>query len=433
MNIFAELVNAFSPHRDGFIFMWILASIALIASCIIIERWFAINRYTDVDAELFIQKIRQLIGEGKSTQAHELCRGGSSIMLARVLGAGIEKSLQTPQMIKSAMEEESLGVISRLEKGSSLILMFGNVSTLLGLMGTIYGLILSFAAVARPDIDPILKSSLLAQGISTAMNTTLLGLMISVPCVFMFSALRTKIDNAIKDLDRYALALLKIINPSDIPQTSYRVSGRRLKEEVDTEPNIAPMMNLMVILIPLLLSSAEFVKIGAIELKLPETAGDAAAAASAPQTPKDAKVNLGVVITAKGFNLLHYFKADSSGSQAGSRNPQIPLREDGQYDFEALNRELAEVKRLALKNILSAVHPGISNDATLLKLFTTWSKNDFSAIEAFKDHEDIKIVAQDTIPYQVVVSVMDAARGASSPYGTVTMFPNVSLAGGIVQ
>ena len=67
-----------------------------------------------------------------------------------------------------------------------------------------------------------------------------------------------------------------------------------------------------------------------------------------------------------------------------------------------------------------------------MQLYTFYTKNDFSGIEGFKDHEDIKIVAEEQIRYETVIAVMDAARGTGTPYGNVTMFPNVSLAGGII-
>jgi biopolymer transport protein ExbD len=60
-------------------------------------------------------------------------------------------------------------------------------------------------------------------------------------------------------------------------------------------------------------------------------------------------------------------------------------------------------------------------------------KHNFRVIELFEDHESVKIVAEDKIKYETIVSVMDAARGISTPRGNVTLFPNVSIAGGIVQ
>lgn len=432
MNIFTELIDSFKPGSDGFLFMWVLALIAFLAFFLIVERWVDIGRRTNVNGAKLSDRIRDLIRENRFSEAYALCVTGKRRALPRILGAGIKKAEETPEMVRSAMEEETLHHIPILEKRLNLILMFGNVATLLGLMGTIFGLILSFDAVAQPGVDPIEKSSMLASGISTAMNTTLLGLMISVPCVLLYSIIKARIELSIQEIDRYAVSVLKVLMPAHVVQKDYKVSAKRIKEEVDTEPNIAPMMNLMVILIPLLLSSAEFVKIGAIELKLPESA-QGGGEGGADEEKKDAKLDLGVVVTSKGFNLFHYFKEESKGQDEASvsQRAEIPLV-NGEYDYKTLNKLLAEVKRKALKEIVGAARP-VPDDATLIQLYTNYSQNDFSSVQTFSDHENVKIVAEDAIKYQVVVSVMDAARGANTPHGKVTMFPNVSIAGGIIQ
>ncbi len=433
MNVFSELFRSFTPQQDGFLFMWTLAGVLAAAVVLVVERWFSIKRRTDVDGACLLDRVGSLVREERYDEAYQLCLTAGPRALPRILGAGIKKAPETPGLIRSAMEEETLHAIPRLEKRVDLILMFGNVSTLLGLMGTIYGLILSFAAVARPDVDPIEKSSLLAAGISTAMNTTLFGLMISVPCVLAYSIFRSKIDIAVRDIDRYAAGLLRFLLPGQAIRKDYRVSGRRIKQEVDTEPNIAPMMNLMVILIPLLLSSAEFVKIGAIELKLPESTGGAASGAGeGAEHEPEAKLNLGVVIKSEGFDLFHYFAEENESESTDTSGVEIP-KKDGDYDFGELNSRLAEVKKQSLRSIIAAKHPEIPEGATLLQLYNNYIKNDYSGVGAFRDHEAIKIVAEDSVKYQVVVSVMDAARGTRTPNGKVTMFPNVSLAGGIVQ
>ena len=439
MNIFVELIRAFSPDQSGFAFMWILAFLALSALGLIIERWLDIRKRTNVDAESFIDHLKVLIKEKKIDEAYKLCHAAERRALPRIVGAGIKRKGQPTEVILSAMEEESLHLIPVLEKRINYILMVGNISTLLGLMGTIFGLILSFAAVARPDVDPVEKSSLLAAGISTAMNTTLLGLMISVPCVLIFSIFKSKVDNTVQEIDRYAASLLKVLLPMESVRKEYRVSGRRIKQEVDTEPNIAPMMNLMVILIPLLLSSAEFVKIGAIELKLPESSGAGGGGGGGPsEEKKDVKLDLGIVITKKGFDLFHYFKAPEKEKEkketevADTPKPVAVPMKKGEYDFEGLNAALADVKKKALFEIVRAVNAGVPEGSTLLQLYNHYSKNDYSAIETFKDHESVKIVAEEEIKYETVVSDMDAARGTKTPHGNVSMFPNVSLAGGII-
>jgi biopolymer transport protein ExbB len=429
MDIFREFVIAFSPQQSGFFFMWILAGIAFAAVLMMLERWLFLNRYTNIDAGRFVDRLLALVRDDKLPDAHALCASGSSRALPAVLGAGIKRAIEVPDMIALGMEEESLHVLPRLEKRLNLIVTFGNLATLLGLMGTIYGLILAFAAVAQPDVSPVEKSSLLAVGISAAMNTTLLGLVIAVPCVLIYSIFRSRVDETVAEIDRYAVALMKVLLPESGVKKSYRVSDRRIREEVDTEPNIVPFMNLMVVLIPLLLSSSEFVKLGMIELKLPESAAGGGGPGGEGEEKKNAKVDLGIVITEKGFNLFHYFKKDSAATGDAVEIPKV----DGAYDFVALNKKVAEVKRRALYEIIRLAKPDLPREMELWKLALLYSKNDLSSVTMFSDHENVKIVADDKIHYQTVVSVMDAARGIKTPNGNVTLFPNVSIAGGIVQ
>ncbi len=436
MNIFTELIKALSPDQDGFVFMWILIVLAISAIALIIERWFDIRRRTNVNASGFIEKITDLIRKNKIDEAYGICASGGRRALPRIIGAGLRKAKEPTEIILNAMEEESLHMIPILEKRINYILVLGNISTLLGLMGTIFGLILSFAAVARPDVNPIVKSSLLASGISTAMNTTLLGLIISVPCVLVFSIFRSKIDKAVQEIDRYAASTLKVLLPRENVRKEYRVTGRRLKQEVDTEPNIAPMMNLMVILIPLLLSSAEFVKIGAIELKLPE-ASQAGGDSDNSEDKEVAKLDLGIVITRNGFNLFHYFKKTEENVKNEKKEvPEVDKKveipkKDGKYDYHTLNAALAEVKKETLFGIIHSINPKLPKEATLTQLDNHFKKNDYSAVKSFVDQNDVKIVAEEQIRYETVIEVMDAARGTQTPNGKVTMFPNVSLAGGV--
>lgn len=428
MDTLKEFLISFRPDQSGFFFMWILVALALLAIVIVAERWICINLRSNVDAPRFVDKLISLIRDGRPDDAVALCASGGKRALPRILGAGIIRSRTAPEMVRSAMEEESLHMIPLLEKRLNIIASCGNIATLIGLMGTIYGLILAFAAVARPDVSPVEKSSLLAVGISAAMNTTLLGLMIAVPSVLAYSILRSRVDGIVAEIDRYAVAMIKVLTPADMVLKSYKVSDRRIKEEVETEPNMVPFMNLMVVLIPLLLSSSEFLKLGMIEIKLPESS-QGEGTGSAGQASEQAKLDLGIVVTSKGFNLVHYFKQD----QKKDDGVEIPVLKNGSYDYSALNKKLAEIKQKALLEVLRTIKPDLPDDADLWLLYSTYLRHNFRVIEVFEDHESIKIVAEDKIKYETIVSVMDAARGISTPRGNVTLFPNVSIAGGIVQ
>ncbi len=426
MGILNEFFRSFSPSQNGFVFMWILSGIAVASLFVIIERWIGLARRTNIDSFRFVERLGQLIKEGKLPEAYGLCMSGKNRILPQILGAGIQRASVSSEMVPLAMEEESLRQIPILERRIDFIAACGNLATLLGLMGTIYGLILAFSAVARPEVSPLEKSSMLATGISAAMNTTLLGLMIAVPCVLAYSAIRNRIDETVSEIDRYAVSVIKLLVSQKEIGKSYRISDRRIRQEIETEPNIVPFMNLMVVLIPLLLSSSEFVKLGMIELKLPESS--AAGGGDEENVPKNAKLDLGVAITKKGFNLFHYFRKDTLKPS----EVDIPLI-DGEFNYAELNRRLAEVKRMVLYEMIRAVKPDLHPQTDLWKLWRLYTQNDFCSAGIFDDHENVKIVAEDRINYQTVVSVMDAARSAVTPAGTVTLFPNVSIAGGIVQ
>ena len=430
MDFLIELGKAFLPSRDAFVFMWILAVLGLVAVATALERWMSLKRRTDYDALGLYEKVKRYLDEKKMEEAFTLCASGGKRALPRILAAGIKKAREEPHLIAGAMAEESTHMAAALEKRLNILVMFGNVFTLFGLLGTVYGLIMSFNAVSKPEIAAIEKSAMLAAGISTAMNSTLVGLSLSVLTVMLYAFVRARVDASLNEIDRYSVATLNLLIPPDITQKKLTALSRGREEEEVADADVTPMLNLMVILIPVLLTSSEFVKVGAIELKLPESSQASGGAAG---VPLDAKLDVGVVITSKGFNVFNYFKSEDKSPQQkpGGIVPDIPIVK-GAYDYRALSEKLAEVKKKALVEIVRGSE-GAAAAASLFQLYKTYLSKDFSGVRVFADHENVKIVAEDKIKYEAVVSVMDAARGIRTPEGNVTMFPNVSIAGGIIQ
>jgi biopolymer transport protein ExbB len=399
------------------------------------DRLQEINRRSDYEASSLFHRLKQLIEEKKFDEANQICASAGRRALPRIIGAGIKKAQVEPRMVGLAMAEESTHMATAMERRLNYLVMFGNVSTLLGLLGTVFGLIMSFAAVGKPGVAAVEKSAMLATGISAAMNATLVGLSISVPCVMAYAFLRARVDAVLQEIDRYAIAALNLLCPPDITQRKLTSLGRNREEEEVADTDVTPMLNLMVLLIPFLLTSSEFVKIGAIEIKLPESAqGVGGEGGGMAETPQEIKLDMGVAITSKGFRLFHYFKnetADTS-SAPGEQPVDIPLV-DGKYDYKKLNRELADVKQKALVEIVRPFDPGVSSGTALSRLYKEYLSKVGDPGATFPDHEAIKIVAEETVKYQVVIAVMDAARGIITDQTNITMFPNVSLAGGIVQ
>ena len=160
--------------------------------------------------------------------------------------------------------------------------------------------------------------------------------------------------------------------------------------------NITPMMNLMVVLIPLLLTSAEFVRLGVIELNLPPAAvgPEGMLLENIPEEERR-RLDLTVTITDRGF-FISSSLAVLAGRQAGE--PSIPLIGSG-YDFETLSQRLYNVKQKALGK--------------------------------FPDSAQIILMAESNIDYQTIVSTMDASRSIRLNGTIEILFPEVSLSAGI--
>ena len=176
---------------------------------------------------------------------------------------------------------------------------------------------------------------------------------------------------------------------------AYRPSFRRTIETEEIDVNLTPVMNLMVVLIPLLLSSAQFIKIGVIDLNLPPAVGAQGVATEAPKEAEK-KLDLAITITNEGF----YISSSLAILKGKEEGPSITKLENDEYNFEELSKRLFEVKK--------------------------------RAIGAFADTDKIIIQAEPEINYQILVSTMDAARDIIVDDKLYTLFPDVSLAAGII-
>ena len=439
MDFFHELIKAFLPSREAFFFMWILAVVGVSAFCIALERWINLLRRTDYDAAGLFSRLRALLDNKQLDAAYDLCASGGRRALPRILAAGIKKAQLEPMLVMGGMREESQHMAASLERRLGLLVMFSNVCTLFGLLGTVFGLIMSFTAVSRPGVPAIEKSALLAAGISTAMNATLVGLSLSVLCVIVYAFLRARVDAALNEIDRYSVAILNLLNPPELTaKMTTSLTRRSGGEEEHADADVTPMLNLMVILIPVLLTSSEFVKMGTIELKLPESSqGGGGGGGGAEQ--KEMKLDLGVIITAKGFSIFHSLQGGAAAT-AGSlkdRPPDIPLTKDDKgrdvYDYAALTDKLAEVKQRVLFEIIKAYFPGTAPNTPLEALARTYVEKKLAGSAFYADNESIKLVGEETVRYETVVAVMDAARGKKIGSDRIPLFPNVSITGGIVQ
>ncbi|MCA9782422.1 MAG: MotA/TolQ/ExbB proton channel family protein [Calditrichaeota bacterium] len=215
MTVLVKLLSQFSPSNDGAFFFWILAIFGLLAFSLAIERLLTVNIKSNIDAEKFSSDVRAMIQKGDLKNAHELAKANSEKALAYVYSRALQVAVGMEYIdyrnIQNAVDEATLEIMPRLTKRTSWLQTFANVATLIGLMGTIYGLILSFEALASAGAG---SSNALAAGISTAMLTTLAGLMVAIPCMLCFSLINNKTNQIMAEIDEYSVKLINLITGS---------------------------------------------------------------------------------------------------------------------------------------------------------------------------------------------------------------------------
>ena len=178
--------------------MYVILATLIFGLAIIFERFIFIAIKNRIDTIGFVNKIIELIQQGSISNAIELCNM-SKAALPQITKAGLQEIGKDPKEIQNAFELAAMSQIPKLEKRTHYLAMIANVATLLGLLGTIIGLIQSFQAVAVADSSQ--KAALLSAGISVAMNTTAFGLMVAIPCMVFHSYIQDKTNAAIDDIN----------------------------------------------------------------------------------------------------------------------------------------------------------------------------------------------------------------------------------------
>lgn len=196
--------------QNGGSFMYPIALILVIGMALSIERWAFLSLAKSSNRRAF-NKILPKLQKKDYNGVIEITRS-TRAPIGRIVAAGIARMQQTPRRdeIEYAMEEGVMELIPRLEKRTPYIATLANIATLLGLLGTIMGLIAAFTAVA--NADPAEKASLLSQSISVAMNTTAFGLMSAIPLLLLHATLQSKTTEIVDSLEMAGVKCLNIMS-----------------------------------------------------------------------------------------------------------------------------------------------------------------------------------------------------------------------------
>ena len=204
-----NMVQGFAKFMDdGGVFMWIILAMWVLGVIISVERVKKIFGF-DVDGTSLMSEVKKDVLTNEVQNAIQNCSTNKSL-LANVLRNGLKRANQDKEQIQDALEASMLESIPHVEKRLGYISLIANVSTLIGLLGTIYGLIQSFAAVASADAAS--KAELLALGISKAMNTTAFGLISAISMMVIHQILTTKAEKIIGDLEHYSVKLVDLLS-----------------------------------------------------------------------------------------------------------------------------------------------------------------------------------------------------------------------------
>ncbi len=186
----------------------------------------------------FFDKLQELVMAGKVGEAVALCDRYPTKPVARVVKQALLRAHQPESLIEHGLQLAVADVTGWIQKRTGFLATIANVATLLGLLGTIAGLITSFQAVG--GADPQQKSALLAAGISTAMNATMMGLGVAIPCMVAFSFLINKSNRLVSDVESSAIRSLDILK-----QRYYGVEVELLKSAQPAADTNAPGAKVM--------------------------------------------------------------------------------------------------------------------------------------------------------------------------------------------
>ncbi len=186
--------------------------VGLFCAAITVERWWKIQFLYSVDGRAFMAKLKKYILSDNIDRAISLCNSKTQALLPRVLKAGLTRAKDSGTDIQNAIDETTLEVMPKLEARALYLPTLANLATLIGLLGTIHGLISAFSG--GDAVDAVQRQAYLQAAIAVAMHTTFLGLAVAIPALFIHSVLQSKINVIISDIDQYSVKLINLLSAS---------------------------------------------------------------------------------------------------------------------------------------------------------------------------------------------------------------------------
>jgi len=197
-----------SFFSEGGFWMYPIALMSVIAVAIVIERLIQLLSL-NINGAAFMAQIQKLVMADNIDRAIKICNSSPKAALPKVIKSGLTRANKGEIEIQNAVEEATLEIVPSIQKRTNGLQAVANLATLLGLLGTVIGLIQAFAAVANAAPDQ--KATMLTNSIAIAMNTTAFGLMVAIPTMGIHAMLAAFTKKIIDDIDQYSVKLENLL------------------------------------------------------------------------------------------------------------------------------------------------------------------------------------------------------------------------------
>lgn len=206
-----EVVELAHFVKEGGFASLMVVAVAVLAGAIAVERWLRIQFQYSVNSRAFMAKLKKYVLSDNIDRAISLCNSKQQALLPRVLKAGLTRAKDSTQDIQNAVDEATLEVLPKLEARALYLPTLANLATLIGLFGTIVGLIMAFRA-SGDAVDAVTRQTFLQKSIAIAMHTTALGIFVAIPTLFVSAVLQSKINSIVSDIDQYSVKLINLLS-----------------------------------------------------------------------------------------------------------------------------------------------------------------------------------------------------------------------------
>jgi biopolymer transport protein ExbB len=206
-----QLSEAYEIIFTGGIIMLPIMACSVVALAITIERFFTLRRAT-IDTRELMDTMRTFLMKKRIQEAIDICQE-MDVPVARIVKAGILKHNRGKEDIREAIEDAGHLEIPRLERYLPAMATCANIAPLLGLLGTVAGMIKAFAQIK--DKQGLVNPSDLAEGISNALVTTAAGLTVAIPTLVAYNYFVTRVDNMVLEMEISSSELVELLTNED--------------------------------------------------------------------------------------------------------------------------------------------------------------------------------------------------------------------------